>query len=285
MTGKAAEATTVTKVLDDLSMLRQDVEALRRASRSQQQQDALSEHAAWKAACSAYLALPGLRGFWPMSSFDDGGDAFDLSGQGRTLSYNGDPTYNYDGLAPYIDLDGTGDYLSRVDEAGLDILGNETYVDSDVQGLTAGGWFWVNSIADPSSKGLLSKWTDANQRSWYLLIGNYDEVWFGVTGNSVAIRQVSIDGISAGTWYFIVGTYDSGVRIRLFVDAQSADTIAPAIPVSLFNSNAPFLVGSLNAGASLLPGRAAMCFLCAANLSDAIICGLFAATRGLFRKW
>ena len=37
---------------------------------------------AWKSACSAHQALPGLRGFWPMSGYDDTGRATDLSGQG-----------------------------------------------------------------------------------------------------------------------------------------------------------------------------------------------------------
>ncbi|NJO31403.1 MAG: hypothetical protein HC874_30490 [Richelia sp. SL_2_1] len=67
------------------------------------------------------------------------GNVYDLSGQGRTLTYNGNPTFNYTGLVPYVSLDGTGDFLSRADETDLDILGTETIYNSAVRGLTLGG--------------------------------------------------------------------------------------------------------------------------------------------------
>ena len=60
---------------------------------------------AWKTACSMYQALTGLRGFWPMSALASGGNAFDLSANVRTLTYNGNPTYDFDSLAPYIRFD------------------------------------------------------------------------------------------------------------------------------------------------------------------------------------
>ena len=89
---------------------------------------------------SPFLALPGLVGFWPMSSVQRStGNAYDLSGQTRTLTYNGNPTYNINNdFAPYIRLDGTGDFLSRADETDLDILGTETIYASTVRGLTLG---------------------------------------------------------------------------------------------------------------------------------------------------
>ena len=47
-------------------------------------------------ASSTFLSLPGLRGLWSMSAIQSNGDAFDQSGNGRLLTYNGNPTYNQD---------------------------------------------------------------------------------------------------------------------------------------------------------------------------------------------
>ena len=54
------------------------------------------------------------------------------------------------------------------------------------------------------------------------------------------------------------------------------------VPASLFNSNAELRIGSATA-LYPLDGRASLCFLCAAYLSDATIRALFGQTRGLFR--
>lgn len=40
----------------------------------------------WGSIISMNLGLPGLRGYWPLTSVDENGDIYDLSGQGRVLS-------------------------------------------------------------------------------------------------------------------------------------------------------------------------------------------------------
>ena len=284
---RVAQATTINQVMTDLSDLRQDVERLRRTARSSHQQDALGEAAAWKAACSVMQALPGLRLFVPMSSFDENGDAFDLSGQDRTMSYNGDPTYNYDGLAPYINLDGTGDYLSRADEAGLDILGTESYVAAGARGLTLGGWFWADALQDFDA--FLSKFVVVGNGSYLLRMDT--------AVNARASFLVSVDGLAitfsgtppagsltTGAWHFIVGRFDPSAEVAVYFNGTFYRN-AVAIPASIFNSNADFAVGGRSGGTALLDGRASLCFLCAAYHSDALVRALFAATRGLFRRW
>lgn len=241
---------------------------------------------AWKSACSAFLALPGLRGFWPMSSFDENGDAFDLSGQGRILTYNGNPTYNFDGLVPYIDLDGTGDYLSRADEAGLDILGTESYVAPAVRGLTLGGWFWPDTLSGPSH-GLIGKWNSASQRA-YLLLADV------VATMARPAFMISDDGSwNAGhyctiphtetiiqAWGFIIGRLNTSTNtIAAFLNGTK---VQAACNYNIFNSTADLAVGALHGGTDLFTGRASMCFLCAAALSDSVIGALFQQTRAMY---
>ena len=229
--------------------------------------------------CSNFLSLPGLRGFWPMSSFDEGGNAYDLSGQGRTLTYNGNPTYNYVGLAPYIDLDGTGDFLSRADEAGLDISGTESYVAAAAQGLTMGGWFYFNNL-DPN-RSLINKWDAATNQRAYLFQTNTD--WrFAVSNNGVASKWL-MTGVTpaAATWYFSVARFIPSTEVAIFVNMTKYADVT-AIPASLFNSNVGLGVGGSAAGGGLWPGRISFCFLCATALSDTMIGALFQQTRNLF---
>jgi hypothetical protein len=234
---------------------------------------------AWKSACSQFLALPGLRGFWPMSSIDESGNTYDLSNQGRTLTYNGNPTYNYAGLAPYIDFDGTGDFLSRADEAGLDITGTETYVASAVRGLTLGGWFQANQAG--ATDGLLSKWdTGANQRSYLVVHNATNNLEFNIStaGTAVSATAISTGTMSVNAWFFSVARFVPSTSVAVYlnnVKTSSATAIA-----SIFSSSASINIGAVNA-ANLLTGRASLCFLCAAALSDAIIGQLYQQSRAL----
>ena len=230
---------------------------------------------------ASYMALPGLVGFWPMSSIQRStGNAYDLSGQGRTLTYNGNPAYTYDnGLVPYIAFDGTGDYLSRADETDLDITGAETIYTTGAAGLTMGGWFWLDSTA--SEWGLIGKWNGTgNQRSYVLTSSATPRLY--VSGNGST--QISVDSsvtVSTGTWYFMVARFIASTSIDIYINSTKTTNTA-SIPASLFVSTATFEISGYSAGtAVLLPGRATLCFLCANALGDDLISSLFQSSRVL----
>lgn len=231
---------------------------------------------------SLFLALPGLRGSWPMSAFQSNGDCFDQSGNARLLTYNGNPTYNYDGLAPYLEMDGTGDFLDRADEAGLDVLGTETYVDAAVRGVTMGCWFWRDL---DNAYVLMSKYLNAgNQRAYRLgAAGGGPNLNGAVSGNGAAIDVVwSTTEPSINAWHFGVMRFLPSTELAVFLDGEWTRNVA-GIPASIFNSNADFNIGASQNGTSgQLNGRVSLCFLCAAYLNDAIIDSLFDQTRGAF---
>lgn len=243
----------------------------------------------WRTACSMMLALPGLRGFWPMSAIA-GNSAVDVSGNGRTLTYNGNPTYNFDSLAPYIRFDGAGDYLSRADEAGLDILGTETYVAAGHRGITLGGWFMPeDATADDT---LLSKWGAAGQRSWVLQAAGTvaapvaDPVRFYISDDGTnASGATSASGFTTNEWQFMAGRFndaDTGAELAVWLNDEM--TSAATARAAIFNSNASFCVGAEIGGpANLLTGRASLCFLCAVALADATVWAIYQHTRSLFR--
>lgn len=229
---------------------------------------------------SPFLALPGLRGFWPMSAFDSSGNAQDVSGHGHHLTYNGNPTYNFDATfySPYLDFDATGDYLTLGDTGDLDIIGTESYVASAAQGLTLGGWFYpdvtglsfligkANDTAGPY--GLFNSATATDVL--FRVRDSGDATNYDATGTTMALTA----------WQFIVGRYTPSTEVKVWIDnATTANTTS--IPASLLNGTDGFHIGANN-GSNLLDGRASLCFLCATALDDAIISSLFQATRGGF---
>lgn len=237
---------------------------------------------AWKSVCAQFQALPGLRGFWPMSSFNEAGNAYDMSEQGRILTYNGNPTYNHVALIPYIDLDGVGDFLSRGDEAGLDIRGNEAYVAVAAQGLTIGGWFYLER--DATLEALMGKWNaGAGQRAYLLDKDAADQIRMHVSLNGVADTLVPLAGAFVqNTWHFIAGTYDPGNLIRIYVNGAYAD-LAAAIPATIVNSTADFNIGAQDNGTvNLLQGNTSMDFLCAQYLELHFLDAMFHQSRTMF---
>lgn len=245
---------------------------------------------AWKSACSAFLALPALRAFWPMSSVDytAADRAKDVSGNGYHLTDNNTPQFGHDSLAPFCDFDGANQNLTRADGGAAtwaDITGTETYVQSTVRGLTLGGWFYFSSAAPANQTYLICKRGLAGQRGYFIrrdtLAGGSD-LQFGVSVDGTA-EAFAITGtaVPTQTWLFIVGRFVPSTSLTLF-ENDVLTTNLVAIPASIFDNTALFAIASSSLSTLYLDGRASMCFLCAAQLSDAIILSLFHQTRAMY---
>jgi hypothetical protein len=252
----------------------------------------------WGQACSMFQLLSGLRGFWPMSAFDSSGNAQDQSGHGHHLTYNGNPVYgqNLDTLrtlAPHIRFDGTGDYLSRTDEADLDITGTSTLELSQAssvgaaRGITLGGWWRPEDTGN--AQCLIDKWgPGAGNFSYSLTLnGNVvnDPVRFYISDDGTNYDSVSTtSGYTGLAWQFIAGRFndaDAGAELAIFLNAEK--TTAVTARASIFSGNADLGVGGRPAGpAYLYTGRATLVFLCAAALPDVTVWTLYQQTRALF---
>lgn len=240
---------------------------------------------AWGAACALYQALPGLRGFWPMSAFASAGATADLSGQSRGLTYNGNPTYGYDDLIPYIRLDGTGDYLTRGDEAGLDITGAETYVVAGQRGITILGWWRPENTT--LFQYLVNKMYSVGQYSYMLsLRGDLfgDPVTFTISDDGNGMDTVSSSvGYAANTWQFLAGRFndaDTGAELAVFVNGTK--TTAATARNAIFSGTDNLAIGGTALGGGLYTGRASLVALCATALSDLILTAVYEQTRPLF---
>jgi hypothetical protein len=247
---------------------------------------------AWVNAVAGMQMLPGLRGLWSMSAYDSSGNAQDQSGHGHVLTYNGNPKYGYTGLAPYIDLDGAGDFLERADEADLDITGTEAYVLHP--GLTLGGWWYPEDNA--SLDMLITKAGGAGNRSYFLAFDGTaagppaDVVTFGIsddgtnyaTVNSATTRAIAC---AINTWHFVAGRFNdalAGAELSIWLNGEQ--TTAATARNSIFSGNAALRVGDYAPGGFALTGNASLVFLCASALSDAAVFSIYQQTRALFAK-
>lgn len=237
---------------------------------------------------SVFLGIPGLVGFWPMSSvYRSTGNVADISGQGRTLTYSGNPTFDVVtagyGVQPCIILDGTGDYLSRADETDLDILGTETF--NVNKGCSIGGWFRFDSAAG-STEFVIGKRDAAtyNQLSYYVQREADGTVKFEITPTgAVPTTNVSSTATPAqNEWFFLCGRFSPSTELSIFVN-EGEDVNTTSIPASIFNSTSSFSIGAIVPPASFhMTGRAALCFLSHNYISDTVVSTLFRQSRNYF---
>lgn len=237
----------------------------------------------WGNAISSFQNIPGLVGFWPMSSVQRStGNAFDLTSQGRTLTYNGNPTYNiYNDFMPYIDFDGTGDFLSRADETDLDVLGTETIYNSSVRGLTVGAWVWFDSVS--GIRIIISKDDVGANRSWSMWLQSslLQSIVFAPGGGSFA-NTVSTTTLVVNTWHFCVFRFVASTSLTGFINGVVEGTDTSSVPASINSTAASLEIGRDALGRNL-DGREALCFMSANALSNALINSLFQQSRVLFR--
>lgn len=227
----------------------------------------------WGAAAGRHTLLPELRGFWPFSTIGSGGSpAVDFSGRGNNLSNNGSATRAiYADLVPYTELNGSSQYWSIGDNTELSITG----------ALTWGGWYWFDTIATTSA--LANKWNGTGNQRSYLLLLNSSTIEARVSSNGTAeTTVVHTTAPQTGRWHHIVGRYVPSAELSVFLDGvETLNTTS--IPASIFDSTADFRVGVLGSGANFLDGRAALQFVCADDLPDALIQGLHRATKLFFQ--
>jgi hypothetical protein len=236
---------------------------------------------AWSHAVSMHRALPGLRGFWPMSGFDGSGMATDMGSLGHHLAYNGNPYYGYSNLVPYVHFDGVGDYLEHLDHADFDITGTESFVPAAQQGLSVGGWFYFDGLGN--LEAMMSKYGLAiADESWRLTKVPTDVARFVVSDGAATTVVTSTTTLSAATWYFMAGVFSNSANtISVWLDNVYWSA---AFNNTINNSTVAFRIGMQADGNNPFVGRASLCWVCATALSDAIVKMIYHWTRSMFGK-
>lgn len=232
---------------------------------------------------SPYLALPGLRGFWPMSSVGVAGQAIDLQGLGNHLTWQGNPMFHFAGLAPFCRYDGTGDYHDITDAASanaFDIRGLEAYInDSDsALGLTLGGWIYPEETS--TLEFIITKWAPDPGFAYRVILGATDIFAFEISDDGSNTDIVTSAVVTMNAWYFVAGRFIPSTSVDIFVNGVETNQ-ATARP-SIADSPADFAIGARGDGAIPFQGRVSLAFICAMAHSDSIINSLFQQTRSAF---
>lgn len=225
--------------------------------------------------------LPQTRGAWNFAYVNESGNLLDHSGQARTLTAAGSPTFAVDTYMPYATLDGSTQYFSRADEAGFDITGN----------LTQLSWAYFDTTA-AAAEIIAGKDTAAANYSYFMQRDANGKLSCVVSVDGAALTfAVSTTVISSGNWAFCALRYTASTELAAFLGFQGADdgilekvVNTTSIPASLFNSNADYTIGAGNVTttpAFHLDGRVAMTYLCADDLSDNYINMFYSQTRAL----
>lgn len=224
---------------------------------------------------ASFMLIPGLRGLWAMSSINESSLIIDYSGQGRSMSSASASFATLDTGISYASFAGA-QYLSRADEAGIDITST----------LTFGGWFYHTNNASVNESNM-SKTGAPGQFAYGLVRLSTGIEYFYVSSNGSNFPNVvSTETTLGASWKFIVGRYNPSTELALFVNGiKYTNTVG--VPASLFNSTAPLRIGASTysaPAADYMTGRATMCFVSAyAYVSDEVINRLFRISRGYFQ--
>lgn len=231
-----------------------------------------------------FQGMPGLRGLWYPGILDSTGAMYDQTGQGRTLTYAGNPAMVlHNSMVPWMRYDGTGDWHTRPDEVGLNISGLETYITAAQRGLTFGGIWRFNSLG-AVEQAFISKYNPTgNQRSYELIstAGNVFTAVISSNGTTIFTAPSTVANV-IDTWYFVIGRYTPSAELLLRVNNEEYINTT-SIPASIFaTSTSAFRIGSRGDSASPFDGGCALAFLAAAVWPDALLDMLYQRSRSIF---
>lgn len=233
------------------------------------------------------LMQPGLIGAWGGVLDRNTPALVDVSGNGMHLTFNGDAHISQGTnrqFAPYIALDGTGDYMSRADEAKLDILGTEARLASGLRGLTFSAWVRFGNAA-AASENISSKWNaTGNQRSWIMLRTNTGTLQTNVSsaGTVTTAAAASTGTIAANVWTHVAWTFQPSTAVRNYINGAAGGVTTSSVPAALFNSSSAFVLGGDGAFGGLMTGDIALPWLSASLVSADLISYYYHMTKGLF---
>ena len=138
-----------------------------------------------------------------------------------------------------IHLAGQYDYVSVYDTDDLDITGS----------LTLEAWVRLDDIPT-DNEGIVSKYVGSgNQRSFNLYVdGKNDDGTLamiispdGTYSNATELRDDV--ALPLDTWLHVVGTYDPGESMKLYIDGELVAELTAGIPESIYSSSSDLWVG------------------------------------------
>lgn len=231
---------------------------------------------------SQWFSGPNLRGLWFPGVLDSSANMYDQSGQGRTLTRVGTPVLKmHNDLVPYMEFFAGTDRYFRADEAGISLIGSETFVDASIRGITMGAWVWDDDTP-VSTEGYITQQDGTFAGSSYDLYTDASlNLVFNIFQPASLVQASGAGVIETGRWNFVVGRFLSGSKVDVLLNGEVVDSTATAVTATN-NSVAQFCLGGYSGGGFELDGRIAVAFIAASFWPDILIKNQFGRSRTLF---
>jgi len=153
------------------------------------------------------------------------------------------------------------------------------------------GWFRFESGSLGSAKGLISKWrtSGGDFRCYTLRKDAANKILFEISelGTAATVKTVtSTNAVIADTWYFVCGTFEGGVALKVYVSNPTVnrlvvDTNTTTIPATVFDTSIIARIGSRDGG-EFLEGDGILYSKVAITLSSAVVSNLYQTALPLF---
>lgn len=215
------------------------------------------------------LSDANLQGYWRLES-----DGTDSGPNGYTLTGSGTPTHTTGKFGNGADLESTSSQRYSIADAScanLEISGSQTWS------------AWVKFESTAASMRIMAKRDTAGVSHQISLGGSslIGVLFSGLTTNAFVESAVVP---TAGTWYHVVGIYDSAAsKIKIWVNGKKWEATASG---TTSDTNADFAIGCDFTGASdtaanFLDGVVDDCAILNRALSDAEVIALYTGTANL----
>ena len=169
-----------------------------------------------------------------------GGSALDSSGNGFNGALTNGPVWTAGRSGSALVFDGVNDYVDLGNPPALQITGGMT--------LSA----WVNPKSTLYNGRIISKGSGPGLRGWSLNVENYNVFEFSVAANTndAATWVDSTTQVPLNTWTHVVGVFQPGAALRIYVNGVLSGSRTTAVPITQFNPPVNVRIGGRTDGYS-----------------------------------
>ncbi|MGG1515612.1 LamG-like jellyroll fold domain-containing protein [Paenibacillus oryzisoli] len=175
--------------------------------------------------------LPGLVGYW---NFDEtsGVAAADSTGNGLNGTLTGGPVWTAGHTNNALSFDGSDDYVDLGNPSKLRLTG----------AMSLSAWVYLDSFT--SAGRIISKQGPSGSRGWSLNLETDGKASFQIASSGTALQIVNTaTAIPANQWVHLVGVYEPGTALRIYVNGVLSNANTTSIAASQYNSNLNVNIG------------------------------------------
>ena len=179
----------------------------------------------------------GLVAWWALENVNDSHTG------GYDLTNTGTVTFDAGKISNAATFDGSTQYLSHADAAGLSITGALSLA------------CWIKMDSNPSnSDGMIAKYDyTTNERSYRIGAKSSGVLTGGVSSDGTLANVVEVDStrtIPLGEWVHVAFTYNPSTSMKLYINGYLKGENITSIPAAIDDNTSDFSIGTLSPAGS-----------------------------------